>query len=53
LYQQCDKKWGDLKIGSSSKSICDAGSLLTSAAMVVAGLPVWWADPGVLNQWLK
>lgn len=41
-----------MKIGTSDKKICDDGSLLTTIAMIVAGLPVWWADPGVLNQWL-
>lgn len=52
LYLQCDKKWADVKIGTSNKKICDDGALLTTISMIVAGLPVWWVDPGVLNQWL-
>jgi len=32
-YKQCDSKWGDLQLGTSTNTICHAGCAMTSVAM--------------------
>ena len=35
LYKQCDASWKDDKLGTSAKTICQAGCLMSSVAMVL------------------
>jgi hypothetical protein len=37
MYKQCDAKWGSQALGTSSKTICQAGCLMSSAAMALTG----------------
>lgn len=52
LYKQCDSKWGSNHIGTSSKTICQVGCLMSSASMALAGTGHSY-NPGTLNTWLK
>jgi len=38
LYKQCDSRWGSHRIGSSSKTICQVGCLMSSVSMVLDGI---------------
>lgn len=51
LYKQCDSQWGSHHIGTSSKTICQVGCLMSSAAMALAGTGHSY-NPGTLNTWL-
>ena len=37
LYKQCDSRWANDRLGTSSKTICQAGCLMSSAAMALSG----------------
>jgi hypothetical protein len=52
LYKQCDPKWGSNQLGTGSHTICQAGCLMSSAAMALTGTGHTY-DPGTLNTWLK
>lgn len=52
LYKQCDAKWGSQQIGTSSKTICQVGCLMSSASMALSGTGHSY-NPGTLNNWLK
>jgi ABC-type bacteriocin/lantibiotic exporter with double-glycine peptidase domain len=52
LYKQCDSRWGNEHLGTSSNTICKAGCLMSSAAMALAGTGHNY-NPGTLNTWLK
>lgn len=52
LYKQCDPQWGSHQLGTSSKTICQAGCLMSSAAMALSGTG-HTHNPGSLNTWLK
>ena len=52
LYKQCDPKWANDQLGTSSNTICKAGCLMSSAAMALAGTGHSY-NPQTLNQWLK
>lgn len=52
LYKQCDSKWANDQLGTSSNTICKAGCLMSSAAMALAGTG-HNQNPKTLNQWLK
>jgi hypothetical protein len=52
LYKQCDPKWGSHQLGTSSKTICQAGCLMSSAAMALSGTG-HTHTPDTLNTWLK
>jgi ABC-type bacteriocin/lantibiotic exporter with double-glycine peptidase domain len=52
LYKQCDAKWGSQQIGTSSKTICQVGCLMSSASMALSGTGHSY-NPGTLNTWLK
>ena len=52
MYKQCDSKWGSNALGTSSKTICQAGCLMSSAAMALSGIGKSY-NPGTLNTWLK
>jgi ABC-type bacteriocin/lantibiotic exporter with double-glycine peptidase domain len=52
LYKQCDSRWGNQQLGTGSQTICQAGCLMSSAAMALAGTGHSY-DPGSLNAWLK
>ena len=51
-YKQCDSRWKDEELGTSSQTICSAGCAMSSVAMYVTtrGHSV---TPHDLNQWLK
>ena len=51
LYKQCDSRWGNEQLGTSSDTICTAGCAMTSCAMALAGTgPAY--TPSTLNRWL-
>jgi len=52
LYKQCDSKWGNEHLGTSSDTICKAGCLMSSVAMALAGTGHNY-NPSTLNTWLK
>ena len=52
LYKQCDSKWGNEHLGTSSNTICKAGCLMSSVAMALSGCGHNY-NPGTLNTWLK
>jgi hypothetical protein len=52
LYKQCDSRWGSHQLGTSSKTICQAGCLMSSAAMALSGTG-HSETPDTLNTWLK
>ena len=51
LYKQCNSDWGNEIIGTSSKTICQVGCLMSSAAMALSGTGNSY-NPGSLNKWL-
>ena len=51
LYKQCDSRWGNERLGTSSKTICQAGCLMSSAAMALTGCGHTYT-PSTLNTWL-
>ena len=52
MFKQCNSKWGNDKVGSTSNTICGVGCALSSVAMALAGIGKSY-DPGTLNVWLK
>ena len=52
LYKQCDSRWGSEHIGTSSKTICQVGCLMSSVSMALAGIGKSY-NPSSLNTWLK
>ena len=52
LYKQCDSKWGNEQLGTSSTTICKAGCLMSSVAMALSGTGQNY-NPSTLNKWLK
>lgn len=52
LYKQCDSKWGQEQLGTSSKTICSSGCTVSSAAMMLYALGNTQLDPSTLNKWL-
>jgi hypothetical protein len=52
LYKQCDSKWGNDQLGTSSNTICKAGCLMSSVSMALSGIGKNY-NPGTLNTWLK
>jgi len=52
LYKQCDGAWGNDKLGTSAKTICQAGCLMSSAAMALTGFGKSY-NPHTLNIWLN
>lgn len=52
MYKQCDAQWGSLQLGTSTKTICQAGCLMSSAAMALSGTGHSY-NPKTLNDWLK
>ena len=52
MYKQCDSKWGSQPLGTGGgKTICQAGCLMSSAAMALAGTGHSY-NPETLNRWL-
>jgi hypothetical protein len=51
-YNQCDPKWKDEKLGTSTNSICQVGALVSAAAIGLSGVGVN-QNPSSLNTWLK
>lgn len=52
LYKQCDAKWANEQLGTSSNTICKAGCLMSSASMGLSGVGHAY-NPSTLNAWLK
>lgn len=52
MYKQCDSAWANDKLGTSSKTICQAGCLMSSAAMALTGFGKSY-NPHTLNIWLN
>ena len=55
-YSQCDSRWKNDRLGTSSDTLCSAGCLVSSVAMMLAGYNVKVngadATPQTLNTWL-
>ena len=51
-YKQCDSKWGNDQLGTSSNTICKAGCLMSSVSMALSGCGKSY-NPDTLNTWLK
>lgn len=55
-YFQCDRRWKEEKVGTGQECMCNAGSLVSSIAMMMAGKNVEigrdLVDPKSLNEWL-
>ena len=52
MYKQCDSKWGSQQLGTGGgKTICQAGCLMSSAAMALSGTGHSY-NPETLNKWL-
>lgn len=52
VFRQCDSKWANDRIGTSSNTICQSGALISSVSMGLAGLGQNM-NPHTLNIWLK
>jgi hypothetical protein len=56
LFKQCDSRWGSHALGTSAKTICQAGCLMSSVSMILndCGKTIngAGADPGNFNSWL-
>lgn len=52
MYKQCDSRWGNEQLGTSSKTICQAGCAISSVAMALEGTG-HHQNPSTLNSWLK
>jgi hypothetical protein len=52
LYKQCDARWANEQLGTSSNTICKAGCAMSSAAMGLSGAGHSFT-PSTLNTWLK
>jgi hypothetical protein len=52
LYKQCDSRWANEQLGTSSNTICSAGCLMSSAAMALSAIGSSY-NPSTLNTWLK
>lgn len=52
LYKQCDSRWGNEILGTSTNTICKAGCLMSSVSMALAGTGHNY-NPSSLNTWLK
>ncbi len=52
MFKQCDSRWANEQLGTSSNTICSAGCLMSSASMALAGTGHNY-NPSTLNQWLK
>ena len=52
LYKQCDSRWGSQALGTGGgRTICQAGCLISSAAMALSGIGQNY-NPETLNNWL-
>jgi ABC-type bacteriocin/lantibiotic exporter with double-glycine peptidase domain len=52
VYKQCDSKWANEQLGTSSNTICSAGCLMSSASMALSGAGSAQFTPSTLNRWL-
>jgi len=52
LYKQCDSRWANEQLGTSSNTICKAGCPMSSVSMALAGIGKNY-NPSSLNAWLK
>jgi hypothetical protein len=52
LYNQCDAKWANERIGATSNTICHSGDLISAIAMGLTGVGPNY-NPSTLNTWLK
>lgn len=50
-FKQCDSRWGNNKLGTSTNTICRAGCAMSCVSMILAGRGAS-VNPGTLNQWL-
>jgi hypothetical protein len=57
LYKQCDETWADDYVGTSKRTMCQSGCLVTSIAMALNDngktINRKAVDPQTLNKWLK
>lgn len=50
-YNQCDPKWKDEKLGTSTNTICQVGALVSAASIGLSGIGIN-QNPSTLNKWL-
>ena len=57
LFKQCDAAWKNDALGTSSKTVCQSGCLMSSVAMVLSDcrktISGQAANPKTLNVWLR
>lgn len=51
-YNQCDPKWKDEKVGTSTSTICQAGAMISAVSIGLSGVGINY-NPSTLNTWLK
>lgn len=51
MFKQCDSRWANERLGTSSNTICKAGCLMSSCSMALAGTGHSY-NPSTLNKWL-
>lgn len=47
-YKQCDPRWANTMIGTSSQTICQAGCQISSVAMALSGIGKIY-NPSTMN----
>ena len=52
LYNQCDAKWANERLGNTTNTICKGGDVISAVAMGLAGVGIN-QNPSTLNTWLK
>ncbi|CAD8190908.1 unnamed protein product [Paramecium pentaurelia] len=56
LYKQCDSAWANDQLGTSANTICRAGCLISSIAMMLHTYSVvtdGTTTPKIMNAWLR
>jgi hypothetical protein len=53
MYKQCDPRWANDRMGTSSETICAVGCLLSSVAMATYSCGCIYNSPASLNHWLS
>jgi len=51
LFNQCDAKWANERLGNSTTTICKGGDLISAVAMGLSGIGAN-QNPSTLNEWL-
>lgn len=52
MYKQCDAKWANEHVGTSTSTMCEVGCVVSAMAMALSGIGRNF-NPSTLNTWLK